>query len=56
MYYVLVQSGTIFEGSIKEFRKKFYDYPEIWSDERVIQHAKEWAENNGWTFEFNLLN
>jgi uncharacterized Fe-S cluster-containing MiaB family protein len=56
MYYIIVQRGAVFEGSMKEFRKKFYDYPEIWSDEKVLAHAKEWAETNSWTFEFSLLN
>lgn len=56
MYYIIIQNGIVFEGSLKDFRKKFYDYPDIWSDEKVLSHAKEWSETNGWTFESNLLN
>lgn len=56
MYYVLVQNGIIYEGSIKEFRGKFYQYPDLWSDEKVLAHAINWAEDNGWSFEYKLLN
>lgn len=41
MYYIIVQHGVVFEGSIAELRKKFYDYPEVWSNEKVLAHAKE---------------
>ena len=56
MYYILVQSGVVFEGSLNDFKNKFYDYPATWTDEQIIAHAKNWAEDNGWSFEFNLLN
>lgn len=55
MYYILVQDGLVFQGSLADFKSRIYDYPQTWTDEQIIAHAKEWAEDNGWTFESGLL-
>ena len=52
-FFVVVKSGNavIFEGSMSSFRKYFYDYPDDWSDESVLDNVKEWLKELKWTIE-----
>lgn len=52
-YFVKVQSGSeiVFEGPLNVFKTKFYNYSAEWTDEDILESAREWAENNNWTFE-----
>lgn len=52
-YYIRVKSGptSIFDGTLSEFKGKFYSYPADWTDEDIVESAREWAEDNNWSFE-----
>jgi hypothetical protein len=56
MYYILIQNGDVFDGTLDQFRKKFFTFPAIWTDEEIISNIKDWAESNGWTSEFPTIN
>lgn len=53
-YYIIVQDGTVFEGSLTEFKTKYYTCPEDWDDEKFIEFAREWAASNNWTIEVGM--
>lgn len=55
-YYIIIQEGTVFEGNLDAFRKKFYEYPPVFNEEQIVNHIKDWAEVNGWKCEINYLN
>ena len=56
MYYLIIQEGMVFEGSLSDFEERFFSFPEDSSQEEILESIKFWVEDNGWTFDYGILN
>lgn len=62
-YYIKLQGETetgevevIFEGPLNCFKNKYYDPKRSanWSDEQILECARNWAKDNDWDFELEM--
>lgn len=55
MYWIEIQNGSVFAGTLFQFEETFFKFPEELNDEEKINSIEIWALEQGWYFQVDWL-